>query len=148
MPAEPFRLASAVYGILLDGDRVLMLRRAGTGYRDGQLSLPAGHLNGGEDAITGLARELREEIAVEADPASCRLALLMHAAPEHATDREYLHLFFTVGAWRGEPRIAEPDKCAELKWVPRSAPPDDVADYVTEALDAVGRGETLRLRGW
>src|SRR3954454_15298876 len=108
MPAEPFRVAAAVYGILRNGDRLLLIRRTATGYRDGQLSLPAGHLDGGEDAIAGLVRELREEIGVEADPQSCHLALLMHTAPEDSEDREYFHLFFLVDHWRGEPFIAEP----------------------------------------
>ncbi|MCL3859467.1 NUDIX domain-containing protein [Actinotalea sp. K2] len=148
MPAEPFRLAAAVYGILHDGERILMIRRARTGYRDGQLSLPAGHLDGDEDAVTGLVRELREEVGVEADPDSCRLALLMHAAPEHAADREYLHLFFTVGRWHGKPTVAEPDKCDDLLWTSRTTMPNDVVDYVAEALDAIARGEQLALRGW
>lgn len=64
MPFEPFRAAVAVYGILRDRQRLLLIRRTGTGYRDGQLSLPAGHLNGGEDAVTGLVRELQEELTI------------------------------------------------------------------------------------
>jgi 8-oxo-dGTP pyrophosphatase MutT (NUDIX family) len=127
---------------------MLLIRRAGTGYRDGQLSLPAGHLEGGEDAVTGLVRELREELGIEADPRSCRLALLLHSAPEDAEDREYLHLFFFVDDWRGEPSIAEPDKCNELRWTDGSALPSDLVDYVGEALTAIRRGEPLALRGW
>ncbi|MEV2240354.1 NUDIX domain-containing protein [Micromonospora sp. NPDC049891] len=148
MPAEPFRVAAAVYGILRDRGRVLLIRRAATGYRDGQLSLPAGHLDGGEDAVTGLVRELREELGVEADPRGCRLTLLMHSAPEHAGDREYFHLFFTVDRWMGEPFIAEPGKCSELCWATASSLPPDLADYVAEALAATARGESLLLRGW
>ncbi|MEN3303850.1 MAG: 8-oxo-dGTP diphosphatase [Micromonosporaceae bacterium] len=148
MPTQPFRVAVAVYGILRDQDRMLLIRRAGTGYRDGQLSLPAGHLEGGEDAVTGLVRELREELGIEADPRSCRLALLLHSAPEDAEDREYLHLFFFVDDWRGEPSIAEPDKCSELRWTDGSALPSDLVDYVGEALTAIRRGESLALRGW
>ena len=148
MPTQPFRVAVAVYGILRDQDRMLLIRRAGTGYRDGQLSLPAGHLEGGEDAVTGLVRELREELGIEADPRSCRLALLLHSAPEDAEDREYLHLFFFVDDWRGEPSIAEPDKCNELRWTDGSALPSDLVDYVGEALTAIRRGEPLALRGW
>ncbi|MBO3751165.1 NUDIX domain-containing protein [Streptosporangiaceae bacterium NEAU-GS5] len=148
MPAEPFRVVAAVYGILRDGDRLLLMRRAGSGYRDGQFSLPAGHLDGGEDVVAGLVRELREEIGVEADPQSCRLALLMHTAPEDSEDREYFHLFFVVDRWRGEPFIAEPDKCSELWWGDVSALPSDVADYVAEALTAIARGDSLALRGW
>jgi 8-oxo-dGTP pyrophosphatase MutT (NUDIX family) len=42
VPAERFHVAAAVYGVLIEADRVLLLRRTGSGYRDGQLSLPAG----------------------------------------------------------------------------------------------------------
>jgi 8-oxo-dGTP diphosphatase len=152
---DPFRAAVAVHGILRDpadgsgdGGCVLLMRRAGTGYRDGQLGLPAGHLDGGEDAVTGLVRELREELGIEADPGACRLALLMHAAPEDAEDREYLHLFFFVDAWSGEPRIAEPQKCTELRWTDTRALPPDVVDYIAAAFTAVARGESLALYGW
>jgi 8-oxo-dGTP diphosphatase len=134
--------------LVCQGDRLLLIRRTATGYRDGQLSLPAGHLDGGEDAIAGLVRELREEIGVEADPQSCQLALLMHTAPEDSEDREYFHLFFLVDHWRGKPFIAEPDKCNELCWTDASALPSDVVDYVGEALTAIARGDSLALRGW
>lgn len=49
--AERFRFAAAVYGVLVDNNRLLLLRRAGSGYHDGELSLPAGHLDGNEDAV-------------------------------------------------------------------------------------------------
>lgn len=143
-----FRAAVAVYGILRDHDRILLMRRAGTGYRDGQWSLPAGHLDGGEDAVTGLIRELREELAIEADPHGCHLAVLMHSAPEYDDDSEYLHLFFHVDSWTGAPRIAEPDKCDALRWTDRQTLPAGLADYVADALAAISRGEPLALRGW
>jgi 8-oxo-dGTP diphosphatase len=148
MLVERFRAAVAVYGILRDRDQMLMMRRSGTGYRDGQLSLPAGHLDGGEDAVSGLVRELHEELAIEADPERCHLALVLHSAPEDAADSEYLHLFFFVDGWAGEPRIAEPDKCSELRWIPVRDRPPDIVDYVGEALAAIGRGQTLALHGW
>ncbi len=125
-----------------------MLRRAGTTFRAGQLSLPAGHLEGGEDAVAGLLRELREEVGVEAVPRDCRLALLVHSAPEDEDDLEYLHLFFVVERWSGEPVIGEPDKCSELAWVTPAALPADVVDYVADALHAIERGMPLLLRGW
>jgi 8-oxo-dGTP diphosphatase len=139
---------SVTYTPPREGQRILLLRRSATGYRDGQLSLPAGHLDGGEDAVTGLVRELREELGIEADTRSCRLALLMHSAPEHAQDREYFHLFFWVDRWAGEPFIAEPAKCSGLVWSEASALPRDIVDYVEDALVAIARGDTLTLRGW
>lgn len=125
-----------------------MLRRAGTNFRSGQLSLPAGHLEGGEDAVAGLLRELREEVGVEALPGDCRLVLLVHSAPEHEDDSEYLHLFFIIERWSGEPLIGEPDECSELVWVTPAALPADVVDYVADALQAIERGASLLLFGW
>ncbi len=124
------------------------MRRAGTDYRNGQLSLPAGHLDGGEDAVCGLVRELREELDIKVAPRDCQLALLMHTPPEDADDWEYLHLFFMVASWVGDPRIAEPDKCSELRWVDFAARPSDLIDYVAVALDAIGRGDPLVVHGW
>jgi 8-oxo-dGTP diphosphatase len=146
--SQRHRVAAAVYGVLLDGDRLLLIRRAGTGYRDGQVSVPAGHLDGGEDAVSGMLRELREEVVVDADRASCRLAVVMHRAPEDPQDSEYLDLFFTIGSWTGTPSIGEPDKCSELIWADRAALPADIVDYVGVGLQAIVDGEPLVTYGW
>jgi 8-oxo-dGTP pyrophosphatase MutT (NUDIX family) len=124
------------------------MRRAGTGYHDGDLDLPSGHLDGNEDAVRGLQRELFEELVVLADVASCRLALVMHRAPEFAHDDEYLDLVFTVGRWTGIPQIGEPDQCSELMWAESGALSADVVPYVRDALDAVAVGQPLLLYGW
>ena len=140
-----FRAAVAVYGMLRQGGSVLLLRRKGSGYRDGQLSLPAGHLEGDEDAISGLIRELREELGVEVVPEACELALVMHRRRETAADDEYVDLFFEVGAWAGEPRVGEPHRCSELVWADPGELPADVVDYIAMALKG-GRG--LITHGW
>jgi 8-oxo-dGTP pyrophosphatase MutT (NUDIX family) len=138
----------AVYGVLVDGDRVLLLRRAGSGYHDGLLSLPAGHLDGGEDAVSGLVRELLEELTIIVDRRSCRLAVVLHCAPEFAGDHEYVHLVFTVDTWVGTPSIGEPNKCSELIWVDRDHLPADLVGHSMIALHAVAAGEPLVLWGW
>ena len=131
-----FRAAVAVYGMLRRDGRVLLLRRKGSGYRDGELSLPAGHLEGDEDAVAGLERELREEIGVEVE--HCQLALVMHRRRETPGDDEYLDLFFDVTRWVGEPVIGEPHKCSELVWAGLEELPGDVVDYIAVALKAKG----------
>lgn len=140
-----FRAAVAVYGILRREGSVLLFRRKGSGYRDGELSLPAGHLEGEEDAVSGLRRELREELGVEVAAQRCELALVMHRRRETPGDDEYVDLFFEVRQWAGEPRIGEPDKCAELVWASPDELPGDVVDYIAVAL----RGEGgLVMHGW
>ena len=64
MSSARFRACVAVYGVLVEEGRGLLMRRAGSGYCDGQLGLPSGHLEGDEDAVRGLGRELREELAI------------------------------------------------------------------------------------
>jgi 8-oxo-dGTP diphosphatase len=136
-----------VYGVLTENGRVLLMRRAGSGFHDGELSLPAGHLDAGEDVRSALVRELREELRITADSASCRLALVVHRAPEIPHD-DYIDLIFTVGEWVGTPVIGEPDQCTELLWADPAELPDDVIPYVAEALQALGRGELLLTGGW
>jgi 8-oxo-dGTP diphosphatase len=58
------------------------MRSAGSGYHDGELSLPAGHLDGDEGAVSGLLHELREELTITAEEEACRLAMVVHRAPE------------------------------------------------------------------
>ena len=145
---ERFRVCVAVYGVLRAGGRILLLRRAGSGYRDGALALPAGHLDGGEDAVSGLVRELAEEIGVAADPTSCRLGPVMHSGPEDADDEEYVNLFFTVATWTGTPHIREPDKCTELLWADPTARPPDTIDYLPQVLTAIANGTPLLLTNW
>jgi 8-oxo-dGTP diphosphatase len=141
-----FQACVAVYALLIDGGSLLLLRRKGSGYRDGELSLPAGHLDGEESALDGMRRELREEIGVTAG--ELRLGTVMHRRRERADDAEYLDLFFIVATHEGVPRIGEPHKCAELVWAPMDRLPDDVVGYVRAAIDAVRAGVPIVLWGW
>ena len=143
-----FRLRAAVYGLLRSDGRLLLMRRAGSGYRDRTLALPAGHLDGGEDAVSGLVRELAEELGIAADPGSCRLATVVHSGPEDADDEEYLNLFFTVGAWTGTPQIREPALCTELVWADPGHLPPDTIDYLPAVLAGIAAGRPLLLANW
>jgi len=141
-------VAVAVYGLLRRGEDVLLLRRSGSGFHDGERSLPAGHVDDGEDALTALVREIGEELLVTVDRADCRLALTGHSAPETPGDDAYVDLFFTVDRWSGEPMIGEPDKAAELVWASADDLPADVIPYVAEAITSVTSGADVRLLLW
>jgi 8-oxo-dGTP diphosphatase len=146
--SDRFRLPAAVYGVLVEEGRVLLMRRAGSGYRDGQWGLPAGHLDGDEDLVSALVRELREELAITVAAGDVRLGLVLHSRAEDEYDSEYLHLFFQVAKWDGTPVIAEPDKCTELVWAEPGHLPVGVIDYVVSALQALHHGRRLVLTGW
>lgn len=119
----------AVYLVLRRDDLVLFGLRAGTGYRDGEWGLPSGKVEDGERLIEAMVREAREEVGLELDPASLRIV----GAVERDTDTGlWLDVFYECEGWTGEPVNREPDRCAELAWLPPDAP--GVTDYVADVL--------------
>jgi len=145
---QRFKAAVAVYAVLCRNERVLLLRRAGSGFHDGELSLPAGHVDEGEDALSAVVREVGEELLVSVRPEDCTLALTGHSGPENPGDDAYVDLFFRVDRWSGEPALGEPDKSTELVWVSRHELPSDVVPFVADAVRAI-TGETgARLLMW
>jgi 8-oxo-dGTP diphosphatase len=143
-----YKVALAVYAVLRRGDRVLLLRRAGSGVHDGELSLPAGHVDEGEDALSAVVREVGEELLLDVDADDCTLALTGHSAPERPGDDAYVDLFFTVDRWSGEPQVGEPEKCTELVWADPHDLPGDVIPFVADVVRALTRGTGPRLLRW
>src|SRR4051794_7718537 len=100
-----------------DDGRILLGRRLATGYGDGQLHLPSGHLESGESVVEAIVREAHEEVGVTVDPSDLRFVHVMHRAAENEHDYDRIGLFFTTGRWTGTIHNAEPGKCSELVWV-------------------------------
>lgn len=139
------RLPVSVHIVLERDGCVLLIRRAGTGYRDGWLSVPAGHLDGGEEMRAGAARELREEVGVDLTPDQLVPIHVMHRREA----RESVDFFVRAAdGWRGEPVNREPHKCSELRWCAWDALPADVVPYVRRALDNHRAGRAFDSFGW
>ena len=111
-------------------DQVLLLRRFNTGYADGQYSVPAGHLDGGETVLAAAAREAEEETGLRIDVDDMVFSLVMHRIEEE----ERVDFFVHVRQWQGEPVNTEPDKCDELRWVNVNELPDNIIPYVKRAI--------------
>ena len=87
---------AAVYMLIKQGDKYLVIRRHNTGYRDGQYTVPAGHVDDGESARAAAVRELAEEVglrAIEAD------AELVHTMQRHEGEFDYIDFYFNIAAW-------------------------------------------------
>ena len=54
-----------VHTFVFDQDRLLLLRRANTGFLDGYYSLPGGHVEAGEEVAGAAVREVAEEARIE-----------------------------------------------------------------------------------
>ena len=139
-----FKLLGAVHLFLLRDGEVLLLRRANTGYEDGNYSVPAGHLDGGEEVTTAMIREATEEAGVRIDPADLAVVGVMH----RRSDEERVDFFLTAHRWSGEIANAEPHKCDELAWFPLDRLPANVIPYVRRALENYQRGVWFDSFGW
>jgi 8-oxo-dGTP pyrophosphatase MutT (NUDIX family) len=144
MSKPRFTFVSAVHLFLLRGEQVLLLRRFNTGYEDGNYSVPAGHLDGGEQVIQAAIREAREEIGIEIAPEDLAVAGIMHRKAED----ERIDVFVAATRWTGEPRNCEPDKCDELRWVDNDTLPENVIPYVRRALENYQAGRWFDSFGW
>ncbi|HMV18090.1 MAG TPA: NUDIX domain-containing protein [Zoogloea sp.] len=130
--------------VLFERDsRVLLMRRAGTGFFDGLYSLPGGHVEEGESVGMTAHREMAEELGVTLAPDAVALLGVVH----RRSDTNRIDFFVRALTWSGEPRIAEPDKCDDLAWFGRDALPLALVPYVRDAL-AAGDGPWLMESGW
>ena len=132
------RFPVAVHIFLLRENHVLLLRRANTGYEDGNYSVVAGHLEGGECVTQAAIREAYEEVGVRLCPTDLTVASVMH----RLSNDERIDFFLVATKWGGRVANQEPDKCSELRWCALDALPANTIPYVRVAL------ENFRQRVW
>lgn len=145
---DRFVVVPAAYVFLLretaTGTEVLLQLRQGTGYMDGHwAAAAAGHVERGETAETAARREAAEEIEV-GDLELVFVTAMQRTAHDLPID-ERIDFFFTARSWRGEPRIVEPAKCADLRWFPLTALPDPVVPHEQVVLQGLLRGDLAPL---
>ncbi len=138
------KFAVTVHLFFFRGDQILLIRRFNTGYADGQYSVPAGHLDGGETVIAAAAREALEEVGVHIDPQEMEFSSVMH----RLDGDERVDFFLRIHNWTGEPVNAEPEKCDEILWVDINNLPDNTIPYIRQALQNHLFGTRFDEFGW
>lgn len=124
------RFPATIHLFFFRENQILLLRRFNTGFRDGEYSVPAGHLDGGETVVQAGIREGKEEVGVDLNESDLTFSTVMH----RIEDDERVDFFFQVQAWSGEPFNAEPDKCDDLRWADLESLPENTVPYVRQAL--------------
>lgn len=124
--------------IITSGDKILLSRRQNTGWKDGWLVIPGGHVEEGETPRLAVLREIKEELGVTVRPEDIEFlcSVLRNIQPlPHAA------FVFTmdVGEYRFE--NAEPEKCSELVWVDPEELPDDVVEDFRVVIEECHKGK-------
>lgn len=133
-----------VNAIIMQDNRVLLLRRSGGGYGSGSYCLPGGHVDGNEAIVQALAREVCEEVGITVNPQDLEFA---HVSHSRGSGREYVSFYFIVRSWQGELCNKEPDRHDEMAWFSLDALPENFLGKV--AINAwYKQKKTYSESGW
>lgn len=130
--------------------RVLLLQRGPKSkFAQGMWDLPVGKAQPGEPITETAVRELNEETGLTIDPASLRLAHVIHGAWGVEAPNGFLTVVFTADHWSGEPSNMEPGKHAQVAWVDVNAIPPEFVPTTASALTRyLNDGPQVSLDGW
>ena len=134
----------AVHLLLVQDGKILMLRRYNTGYEDGNYSVVAGHIDGGEQLKTAMIREAQEEAGITISPDDLTVVGVMHFREEE----EYISFFLHVSRYSGEVVNLEPDKCEDLSWFDIDDLPPNTIPYVRRAIQNYRNNVSFDSFGW
>jgi 8-oxo-dGTP diphosphatase len=88
-----------VAGFIRSGDKILIGQRPENNSLAGQWEFPGGKIESGEAPETALARELNEELGIDAE-----IGELKFSCTHSYGDVNILILFYEVRYWKGEPK--------------------------------------------
>ena len=119
-----------VTGLLRKNGKVLVGQRPPGHSLAGQWEFPGGKIERNESPEVALARELMEELSIEAD-----IGPLKYASTHNYGDTGIVILFYDVQFWRGEPKAVHH---LELRWVePRELNSLKIPDANKKILDRI-----------
>ena len=142
---ERMKLPVSAQLFLKEGDKILLLRRYNTGYEDGKYSVVAGHIDGNESVAEAMIREAKEEADITITKEDLQTIHVMHRKKIRG---EYIDYFFFCNNWTGEIKNAEPNKCDDLRWFNINNLPENMVDYIKEAIEHYKNNVKFSEFGW
>jgi mutator protein MutT len=130
--SDRYLIAPSVNVFILKGSKVLLGRRANTGYMDGYLCPPGGHVEIGERPTDAALRELKEEIGITVDPTHLEFLCV---APRNSGTTPYVAYEFVIRDRDYDYQNAEPEKCSELVWVELDDLPEEVIEDFRQIIE-------------
>jgi len=111
MSSTKFNFRAAVYLVMREENKVLLIRRFNTGWMDGMYSLPTGHIDGNETVQMAMSREAKEEVNLDILPEDLSILHIMH---RKSSEHEYFDFFLEAKKYNGVLKNNEEDKCDEI----------------------------------
>jgi 8-oxo-dGTP diphosphatase len=133
------KVVPSVFVAIIQDGKVLLLKRANTGWMDGYYDLPAGHLENQEKLKEGAARELKEEAGITVNPKDLKLIHLHQN--HHVPEQPHYGYIFLAKKWQGEPKLIESEKADDIGFFGLNELPEKITPYVKEALEQLNDDE-------
>ena len=140
-----FMVFVTVQLLLINDNKILLMKRENTGYEDGKYGSIGGHIEENEDFKEALIREAKEEINIELKKEDLRFICIIHR--KGLTDN-YVNIFFTCDKYFGKIKNNETHKCSELKWFKLTDLPSNIIEIEKNAIKAMKNGNNLIEYGW
>ena len=142
---DRFTFLATVNIFLIKENKILLIRRANTGFFDGSYEAPAGHIDGGEPVRKAAAREALEEVGVSVNPEDLKVVHVMHRYGQKA---ERIEFFLVAEKWEGEPENKEPEKCDDMAWFSLDELPENMVPKSRYALEQYLKGDIFSEYDW
>lgn len=145
---ERFKTPSAVFGIIIENNKILLQKRKNTGYRDGYYDFAAtGHVEDHEMLTTAMCREFKEELNIDIEENDLKFMTMVHRK-DVIFGTIYYDTYFLVEKFSGTPIVNEPEKCEEIKWFSLDDLPSNLIDDRAFALKNYFNNISYGEYGW
>jgi len=142
---QRFQLLVTVNILLIKENKILLTRRANTGYFDGFYECPSGHLDGKETIRNAAARELLEEVGLVAESKDLTVVHVVH---RYGEKNERIEFYLKAEMWSGEPVVNEPDKCDEIGWFSLDELPSNMVPKTKAGIENYLQGQMYSEFDW
>ncbi len=116
--------------VLIEDNKVLMMKRQNTGYMDGMYALVAGHVEVGESFKEAIIREAKEEVGITLKEENLDYV----CAIRRGTNSEYINMYLACSEYEGIEENIEVEKCEEIRWIDIDNLPDNVIENDRRAI--------------
>lgn len=124
----------AVFIFVRDGSKILLIRRYNTGWKDGEYTLPSGHVEEGESIFKAATRECFEETGLAVNETDLRV---VHTMRIYEKPNDYIYIFLESNRFSGTPKVMETQKCDDVKWFDVNLLPVNLVSHVSQAFDCI-----------
>lgn len=143
---ERFKLMPFVAIILKQDNKVLFMKRKGTGFYDGKYALIGGGVDGNETILKAAIREVEEEVGIKIAEKDLKVVHVLHH--KHTNGTETVGFFVQTEKWVGVPKVMEQDLCEELDWFEMGKFPKDIIPTAAHVFKKLQKGIFYSEQGW